>query len=380
MKTILLASVLKPVDDTRMYGKFARTLVGQPDVSVHVAGRSGPGHLPAPSGAIQQHSLFCGSRLSWARVRAQARYWDLLRRLHPTLVVVHAPELLPLTVLWQALGRKRQFLYDVRENYALNIRTQGVYPAWLRRFLAATVRGLENLAAARAAGVLLAEKSYAEELPFATPAHTLVLENKYQPAPSTVPAIAPRPWQPGQPLELLYSGTISELNGALDAIALAKALYQVWPQVRLTIIGFCQQPAFLLRLQQAIAEASDFVTLIGGAQPVPHAQILTTITRSHVGLLPYQEHPSTWRCIPTKLFEYLANGLPVLLPPNPAWVALVRQHHAGLTIDFRDLSPASMRMLATRLQAGGFYPHGIPQEVFWDGEGQKLVSLLDSIW
>ncbi|QKG52142.1 hypothetical protein [Hymenobacter sp. BRD67] len=40
------------------------------------------------------------------------------------MVIVHAPELLPLTLLWQALRRGRQFAYDIRENYALNVGTQ----------------------------------------------------------------------------------------------------------------------------------------------------------------------------------------------------------------------------------------------------------------
>ncbi|MFC7668746.1 hypothetical protein ACFQT0_16250 [Hymenobacter humi] len=37
---VLLASVLKPVDDTRMRGKFAETLLGRPQTQVHVAGRA----------------------------------------------------------------------------------------------------------------------------------------------------------------------------------------------------------------------------------------------------------------------------------------------------------------------------------------------------
>ena len=119
---ILLASVLKPLDDTRMFGKFGCTLAGRPDTVVHVAGREAPRPASAPAN-LHTHTLLRGTRLSWARLQAQARYWQLLQQVQPQLVVVHAPELLPLTLLWQALGR-RQFLYDVRENYALNIRTQ----------------------------------------------------------------------------------------------------------------------------------------------------------------------------------------------------------------------------------------------------------------
>ncbi|UOQ77135.1 hypothetical protein MUN84_22250 [Hymenobacter sp. 5516J-16] len=40
--TILLASVLKPLDDTRMLGKFGRTLASRTGTQVHVAGRLAP--------------------------------------------------------------------------------------------------------------------------------------------------------------------------------------------------------------------------------------------------------------------------------------------------------------------------------------------------
>jgi glycogen(starch) synthase len=382
---VLLASVLKPVDDTRMRGKFAETLRARPGTEVHVAGR-GPrlaaGQQVGKAPNISQHPIFHGTRLSLERLAAQRRYWRLLQQLRPDIVVAHAPELLPLTLLWQALGRGRKFLYDIRENYALNVSTQGVYAGLTRRGLAAGLRWVEGWAARRAAGVILAEASYADELPFlpALPAgRVVVLENKYQPGPGEVlPTQARRLPAPTEPLRLLYSGTISELNGVWEAIAVAGQLRQAWPGgAQLTIIGFCQQPALLRELQAQVAHNASGVHLIGGAEMVPHARIVAEISCSHLGLLPYRPHPSTARCRPTKLFEYLAHGLPVLLPPNPLWRALVQQHGAGLEIDFSQ--PVNGEALAAKLQAAAFYPRGIPGEVIWATEGEKLRYLLDSL-
>ncbi|TGD80422.1 glycosyltransferase [Hymenobacter wooponensis] len=378
--TILLASVLKPLDDTRMLGKFARTLAQRPNTEVHVAGRlaSTPAGLPDN---VHTHALLDGTRLSWSRLRAQWCYWQLLQELQPTMVFVHAPELLPLTVLWQALGQGRRFVYDVRENYALNIQTQQVYPAWARGLLAGLVRRLEELAARRATAVLLAERSYAEELPFLQPEHTMVIENKYQPY-STVhePLTLGHLPATSEPLHLLYSGTISELNGVFEAITFWRKLREVWPLAHLTIIGFCQQPAQLERLRAAVAEAGAGVTLIGGNTLVPHAQIVAAIGRSHLGLLPYRPHPSTARCIPTKLFEYLAHGLPMVLPPNPLWRGIVEPYQAGVCIDFQALghsSPPSLTLAALLRQP--FYPAGVPGEAFWATEAEKLHALMNSI-
>jgi len=388
LRPVVLASVLKPVDDTRMRGKFATTILQRPDLRVHVVGRDPGGDLqPAlVQPRVTHNRILRSSRLSLGRLAAQWRYWHLLRALRPApaLVVVHAPELLPLTLLWQHLGRGRQFVYDIRENYALNIRSQGVYPAVVRQVLAAALRWIEMLAARRAAAVVLAEASYADELPYLAELPTgrvLLLENKYQPQPGEVLPCAARPLPARtEPLHLLFSGTIAELTGVREAIALARYLGAAWPGgVRLTIIGFCQQPALLAELQQLAAAEASWLTLIGGAALVPHAQVVAAMGRSHLGLLPYRPHPSTERCRPTKLFEYLAHGLPVLVPPNPLWTAPVHACQAGLVVDFTQPAAAAAQVAAT-LPTAVFYPAGPPtDEVLWAGEGKKLRHLLDCL-
>jgi len=391
-KRFLLASVLKPTDDTRMRAKFANALLHWPLAEVHVAGRAtgGDGLRPATGGfaRLREHPIFWGARLSFNRLAAQLRYWRLLRTVQPDLVIVHAPELLPLTVLWRALGRGRQFAYDIRENYALNVRTQQVYRGLARRLLAAGLRWVEGATARRAAAVLLAEASYADELPFLAtlpPSRVLVLENKYQPGPSEELPHTARPLPTAtEPLRLLFSGTISTLNGVHEALALTEALHRAWPGgARLTIIGFCQQPALLsalqARLEQLAADAAGLVNLVGGAALVPHARIVAEMSQAHFGLLPYQPHPSTWRCRPTKLFEYLAHGLPVLVPNNPLWTSLVQAHTAGLAVDFEQATLAAELVVAA-LPTAQFYSAGVPAEtVLWAGEGKKLRYLLESL-
>jgi glycogen(starch) synthase len=367
-----------------MYGKFARTLAGfLPSASrVWVAGRQASTPLAPPN--VRFTALFQGSRLSLGRLAAQVRYWRLLQRVQPTLVVVHAPELLPLTLLWQWLGAGRQFIYDIQENYGLNIRSQGVYPAGVRQALAYLLRRAETIVAHRAAALVLAEASYATELPYLAqlPASkVLLLENKYQPQPGeALPPFAPPTPPTYKPLRLLFSGTISELNGVREAIALARALQAEWlGGVHLTIIGFCQQPALLAELQQLAAAEAAWLTLIGGAELVPHAQLVAEIGRSNVGLLPYRPHISTERCRPTKLFEYLAHGLPVVVPANPLWTELVQVHGAGVVVDFAQPLLAAQRV-AEALRTTTFYPAGPPtDDVLWAGEGKKLRHLLESV-
>lgn len=369
-----------------MRGKFAETLLSRPTTQVHVAGRATSKEwdcqLAEGLPRIGHHGIFWGSRLSLNRLAAQWRYWRLLRVLRPTVVIVHAPELLPLTLLWQRLATGRKFIYDIRENYALNVSTQRVYRGLARRALAAGLRWVESLAARKAAGIILAEASYADELPFLQQlpaARVVVLENKYQPAPGEL--LPPKPAQlpaANAPLRLLYSGTVSELNGVWEAVALTEQLRHAWPGgAQLTMVGFCQQPALLKQLAHTVAQNPTWLTLIGGAEPVPHARIVAEISRSHLGLLAYRPHRSTERCRPTKLFEYLAHGLPVISSPNVLWLEVLRRHGAGLPLDFA--RPIDGPALVAQLQNTTFYPNGAPADALWAEEGKKLWLLLDSL-
>lgn len=363
---ILLASVLKPVNDTRMFHKLGLSLSHLPGTEVHICGFAAP--QPAAPAHVFFHPLFSFRRLSWRRLLASWQYLRLLFQLKPALIIAGTFELLLPSLLYKLLHPCR-VVYDIRENYYLNLRSQQVYPPLVRDLLAAGIRALEYLAAPALTAFFLAEKSYQQELPFLGHKH-LVLENKFKPygdAPCPGQATRPVTWPPG-PVRLLYSGTISDLYGVFEAIALCHRLHRLEPVFTLTIIGYCPQHQTLERVQAAIRD-KPYIHLVGGDQLVPHQQIVTAIRESHLGLLPYHPHPSLSHCRPTKLFEYLAAALPVLVQHNPYWEPLIREHAAGLVIDFLDYQPGA---LLQQLQASTFYPHQDLGEFCWAPEEQKL--------
>ena len=366
-KRILLASLLKPVNDSRMYEKTGISLAKLPNTEVHIAGfhaNTSPG-----SANIFFHRLFNFQRLSLDRLKAQRKYWQLLLQLKPDVIIPNTYELLPLTVLYK-LKKGATIIYDVRENYYANIRYQPTFPKLARWLLANGVRLIEKLCAPWISYFWLAEHSYAKELTFLKQNHT-VLENKYR-GPENPIFQRPVRINPHS-LNLLYSGTISEIYGIWEAVALAEKLHQLAPATHLTIIGYCPLPQTYARLKALIAD-KPYISLTGGDRLVPHQEIIRAIHRADVGLLPYRHNKSTWRCLPTKLFEYAANGLPCLIPQNPYWEDPVKAWDAGFSLDFMD--PDAATVLA-RLTTGSFYQEGISKNVFWQEEEKKMLAFFD---
>jgi glycogen(starch) synthase len=365
---IVLSSVLKPVTDIRMFGKLGRSLAKLPGFEIHLVGQ--PAVLPENEPEICFYPLSGFRRLSVKRLLAQWKYYKILHKVKPQVIIVSTPELLPVTFLYAVLF-KAEIYYDVQENYFKNITLQPTYPAWFRPLLAYPLRFLEKLAAHHISHFFLAEKSYAEELTFLGKNYT-VLENKYLPSTKTgIKKTFPIKLDLSQPVNLLYSGTIAEVYGIWEAIGLTEKLHRLNPNIRLILIGFCAQNHTLLQLKETIRN-KPYITLTGGESLVPHEEILEAIATSQVGLLPYRPNPSTAHCMPTRLFEYLGNGLPMLLPENPIWNGPVRQSQAGFPINFQDPDAAA---ILNRLTEAVFYPKGIPRDVFWQEEEGKLLAI-----
>ena len=368
-KRILLASLLKPVNDTRMYEKLGLSLSSLPGTEIHICGFETPIPAAAPAN-ILFHPLFSFSRLSMGRLKAQLTFYKFLKELKPQVVIVCTHELLLPSYIY-CRRHKTKLLYDVQENYALNLLKQQNYAPLVKRLLAWGVRSVEHLVSQSIAHFILAERSYAEELTFIKNRYT-ILENKYRRsatyASPAIPVLLKE-----EPLRLLYSGTIAKAYGIFEAIELAEKLYAVDSSTTLTIIGYSARQDTLYEVYQRI-RAKSYIRLVGGEKLVPHQQIIEEINKSNVGLLPYRPNDSTFRCIPTKLYEYMAHALPIVVQQNPLWHSIVWQKHAGLSIDFMNIDEQE---LLNRLRSTIFYTLGVSKDIFWKKEEEKLLKLFN---
>lgn len=365
---ILLASVLKPINDTRMYGKLGVSLAKLSRTHIHIAGYHGP--IPPAPANMFFHPIFRFKRLSWQRFLAPLIFFKHLWKLSPHVIILGTHELLLISVIYKIFRRCR-LIYDVRENYYLNLTSQKVYAPLTSRLLAFAIRITEKLTAPFVSHFFLAEKSYANELPFVQSKY-LTLQNKFQPPYPQVPLppVTKEIILPTHKIQLVYSGTISELYGVFRAVTLCKALNQVAPIYFLTIVGYCTQPAVLHRLKAEIA-GNQRITLIGGDILVPHHKILQAIAQSHVGLLPYFPHPSLVGCVPTKLYEYIGQALPVIAQQNPLWQEQVNHYQAGITIDYEDYQALEVH---EKLSQGKFFPQQDLTGAYWLSEEKKLLA------
>lgn len=363
----VIASVLKPVDDTRLFEKLGLSISQTNKYQVNIIGFATK-KLPSPPG-MTFHVLFSKSRLHPSRLLAPWRFLGILMKLRPRLLIVSTPELLLPALLYKLL-RKGTLWYDMQENYRLNIRYQSVYPTAIKQLLMGLVIAVEGLARPFIDQYLLAEAGYLQELRFPVGKYT-VLENKFKPL--ALPALKSR----SGITKFVFSGTVAVEQGILQAIKLVGDLHRLGHAVRLTVIGHIPDQALRKTLEaRAAGQAQDFLEIIGGAHPLPHASILEQLQQADFGLLAHQPNLSNRHCIPTRIYEFLGLGIPFVLQKHPLWEAVAAPYQAAWAIDFNDYRAHEVWQA---LQSKRFYTCKPGPEVLWSSQEAKLRALLQQV-
>lgn len=367
-RKIVIASLLKPVDETRMFEKMAVSLDQTNKYAVNIIGFSAKNIPTHPT--IAFHPLFNFKRLSLSRMLAPFSYWRKLLQLKPELIIVNTHDLLMVSCAYGRLFGA-PVIYDVQENYEQNIIWSSNLPPSLRRIVAKGVRHKEQLANRMIVHSLIAEKCYLNECSFINSDCT-VLENK-----AIKPSFKDKSWigpaTINDPLRLVYTGTIAESYGIFDCIALADGLIGQYPGLQLRITGYCPRQDTLLKLQALIRD-KPYISLTGGAEPVPHPLILRELEQAHFALVSYRLNPSNQDCFPTRIWECLAYKVPMLMKPGHPWQYLLEEYGAGLVLDYH--APGNLP-----LNDLGFYrKKDIPDHFYWHWEAEKLLQTVESMF
>jgi glycosyltransferase involved in cell wall biosynthesis len=361
-RRIVLASVLKPVNDPRMFEKMGQSLSAYYDV--HIIGTSNA--LDVSDTSIVFHPLTAYTRLSIDRILAPLRILKKVLDIKPDLLIICTHELLWMVLITKVFLRCK-VIYDVRENYYRNILYTRTFPRGVRIFIALYVRLKEWITSPFITLFFLAEAGYEHELEFVKN-KKVILENKVK----KIPQQAPKKWsETDGNIHLLFSGTLAVTTGVFIAIELASKLHEKDQKIRLHIIGFSPLHYVYQEIKKQIKD-KPFIQFKGDDKPVPHPEILQAIQAADSGIIAYPPNLSTQNTIPTKLYEYMGCALPILLIDFSPWVKMCQPYHAAIPFNMKNFNA---REILRALKTSRFYT-SLPLTVFWEIEEKKLLDAI----
>jgi glycosyltransferase involved in cell wall biosynthesis len=268
--------------------------------------------------------------------------WIELLRLGPwRLVQFHDPELIPAMALFAVLCPGTYTLYDIHEDLPLQMESKGYLAPWLRQPAARMASLLLRLARGLFSGFAPATEAIARAWPAA---QSRVLHN-YPKALFSLAGRAP------DPCRVLYVGGLARNRGTLAALDAVRAARMQLP-LRLELVGWVMEPEVGTAIRAAVAE--------GWCRHIPWLEpeaLAEHAAGAGIGLVPLLPRPNYLESLPTKLFEYMALGIPVLASDFPLWRELVVTSGAG-RVAAPQAGPLAEALLGMSRDPQGLAAHG----------------------
>jgi len=278
----------------------------------------------------------------------------------------HDPELIPFMFLLKLSGKK--IIYDVHEDYIAAILYKEYVPKFLRIFISKIYSIFDNIAK-KAFTIVSAEKCYRYHYPqgiqilnYPKIEH---FDFKREKSGST----------------LIYTGNITIERGAFICAGILEHINSV----NLYMIGKCSKD----RAKELVNRTNNDNRLVieGIGTHVNYDKILESYKKEDLlaGLILFPEEGQYKDREPTKIFEYMAAGIPIICSSFPTWENIVKDNNCGICVDPlnpKEIADAINYILDNPDQAkimGNNGRNTVKKIYNWAIEEKKLIDLYYSL-
>ena len=305
--------------------------------------------------------------------RILARLLPLLGRVQ--LVHFHDIDILPWMTL---LSFFKPVIYDVHENYPEEMMVREWIPRPLRHILRFGVYWVQLVCSMKIRNVVLVAPSYdsgftsdyLRRIYFRNLATVDLLKDAATDYLERTPAI-------------IFTGSQYENNGSLLYLDIAEICKQSAPEIPFYLTDRFASVAFRNRVL-GIIEKKQLTNVHFLPNVKPH-ELMPILNRATVAVSPSLRVPQQVKGFHTKLYEYMAAGLPVVASDLPHESELIGKNNCGILS--RPEEPESFSEAILRLVRDPEYAHRLGQNgqtafknyYSWESELPKLLTFYDRI-
>ncbi|HID61480.1 MAG TPA: glycosyltransferase, partial [Anaerolineae bacterium] len=179
--------------------------------------------------------------------------------------------------------------------------------------------------------------------------------------------------------QLICVGQLSRPRGVFMLVEIMRLLKK-YEGVELLLLGRFDSEGTKDEVQSLVADA-DLTERILFLGQIPYEELKSYLLRATVGLVPLQPTSQYLKGIPTKMFEYMACGLPVVASDLPPIRQFMGDLNCGLLVDPTDPrahAEAILYLLGHPNEAQRMGENGrraVKEKYNWESEGRKLLAL-----
>jgi len=285
----------------------------------------------------------------------------------------HDPEWIPAGTFLRLLGRK--VIYDIHENLPETLTYKSYLPGWLRRpAFVGMVAVLEQMASRLFSGLVTTTSFLTDR--FAPWNRKIALVRNYPLLEEFTFADS----HEARDTAFIYVGSrLTEGRGMLQLVE-AIGLVPDAALARLQLAGTFDPPELQRRLQALPGwQRTEVLGYLG------RSQVADVLSHALAGLALLQPEPNNVQGLSTKLYEYMASGLPVIASDFPSFRAVVEEARCGLVVDPQNvqaIADAMTYLLENPAEARAMGERGrsaVLHKFNWTAEQQNLLELYDEL-
>ena len=293
----------------------------------------------------------------------------------------HDPELLLISCMLR-LNSQADIIYDVHENVKEDILGKDWIPLFFRRFISVLFVLTERLMLKFINYIIVAEDSYLKIYKNRKNVTSILnypiislRKNKKNIRSNKVDSI----------INMVYVGGVSRIRGAVELIESVNLLVSSGhSNIFLKIIGLISLD-FKNELFKLINKykLNSHVAICG---VISHETVYDEFEKAHIGLSILHPDPNFIESIPTKLYEYMSVGIPVIASDFPMWKKIIEKYQCGICVNPmnpKEIAEAIIYILNNPTKSMKMGTNGIaPVEDFynWEKESLKLINIYDNIF
>jgi len=286
---------------------------------------------------------------------------------------IHDPDLLLVGIILRLSGKR--VIYDIHEDLPTKILLKMYLPRQIRRPLKWIVELAENAAARFMSGLIAATPTLRDR--FLRVHRNTVVVNNF-PILDEFARPGHVEWK-SRGRAVTYFGGISEARGIEEMLA-AMHLLPHTLGVTLELAGWFYEKTLLYEL-----EAKPEWQHVNWHGALDRISLTSLLNRVQAGLVILRPEKSFITSQPTKLFEYMAAGIPVIASDFPLWRNIIQGADCGILVnplDAGSIAEAIQRLITNPSEAEAMGQRGrgaIEKSFNWKNEEQTLLSFYSGL-
>jgi glycosyltransferase involved in cell wall biosynthesis len=366
---ILIISSVHRWDDTRIFYRQASSLSKYYKVELH-----------APANFLKKEInsvKIIGLPLWKKKIERVNLWWQLWKRILKSKAKVihfHDPELIPLVFIIKII-KQIKVVYDVHEHIIYDIQSKTWIPEYLKKLILCIFILVEKICVPRFDAVIyttpVVGKRYKK-----LAKRSVSIENysKLDTFIETSVAVDK------DDNTVLYLGRVLNMRGVDQVIKAFEYVIKKIPDAKFMIVGDIVPESYETTLK-ALAVELKMKTCIEFIGFVRHLETLRFLSLASCGIVVFRRGFANEACLPNKLFEYMASGLPVIASDFALYKEVINEFECGITVDPENvikIAEGIIYMLKNpemRKRMGINGKRAFETKYNWDKEEKKLLTL-----